>query len=700
MAKLTLSDLTNLNNQAAAVSAINANNASIEAALENTLSRDGTSPNSMSADLDMNSNQIINVAGPEQNHDAANKEYVDDQIDAALNAYVGPNDIVASAFAQTYLDETTASDTRNVLLPSPTNEYHLQGDGTNSDWQGFTNAGTGAVERGWQTKIREGWISVKDFGATGDGVTDDLAAINLAIAACPDAGGVVFFPPGTYRITNTLTIGDGTSATRSTKQNISLIGSTLAGTFDRTEINNAGSELDKGPSIIKFDGTLATTNAVSTGGPGTVHISNLVIDANAKALIGLEVMHNWNSTFSNLSIINWRTYGLYLSCYGNSPIADDVVIGCMDNTFDHIRVSKAATATGHASSGHAALLVGRAVDDATYGYPNLDVARNIFNKCTFTCLDDALNSSIVLRYCDLNTFNDCFLYAETKSGASPTASIPIRMLSANNVPPASNSFPSGNHFNNCPAVGSATTAISSDWYSSPTNNGNLWFLPHTDEVGGAPAWPSNPRYGGIFGFAHSGHWLAPQIGVRLGNLIDGTTPSTLYRNMTQQTLVSSTTETDIMNRQIPAYLMQNYLCSAYGTHAKDRQIHVRIKGRYVNNSGVSETVTFKAYYGATTIMNVPAAISTNANNRTVTIDLYLTARGNNAAQQWSDFNVKFGGPVASPGDAAVIAAEYTGGHAAITENSETPLVLRVTCKHTTNSAQIYFLTDTVTMQLV
>jgi hypothetical protein len=274
------------------------------------------------------------------------------------------------------------------------------------------------------------------------------------------------------------------------------------------------------------------------------------------------------------------------------------------------------------------------------------------------------------------------------------------MLTSNFTPPASNSFPSGNIFNNCPAVGSATTAISSDWYSSPTNNGNLWFFPHSDEVGGAPAWPSNPRYGGIFGFAHSGHWLAPQIGVRLGNLIDGTTPSTLYRNMTQQTLVSSTTETDIMNRQIPAYLMQNYLCSTYGAHAKDRQIHVRIKGRYVNNSGVSETVTFKAYYGATTIMNVPAAISTSADGRTVTIDLYLTARGDNASQQWSDFEIKFGSPVATNGNAATVAATYTGQHAAIAENSETPLVLRVTCKHTTNSAQIYFLTDTVTMQLV
>jgi hypothetical protein len=61
MTKLTLSDLANLQNELTAVTTINANNALVETALENTLSRDGTTPNQMSADLDMNSNQILNL---------------------------------------------------------------------------------------------------------------------------------------------------------------------------------------------------------------------------------------------------------------------------------------------------------------------------------------------------------------------------------------------------------------------------------------------------------------------------------------------------------------------------------------------------------------------------------------------------------------------------------------------------------------
>jgi hypothetical protein len=64
MAKLTLTDLANLESQTTAVQAINNNNALTEAALENTLSRDGTSPNSMNADLDMNSKRILNLPAP------------------------------------------------------------------------------------------------------------------------------------------------------------------------------------------------------------------------------------------------------------------------------------------------------------------------------------------------------------------------------------------------------------------------------------------------------------------------------------------------------------------------------------------------------------------------------------------------------------------------------------------------------------
>ena len=62
MAKLTLTDVSNLTGEEqTAITNINNNSAAIEQALENTLSRDGTSPNQMNADLDMNNNDILNA---------------------------------------------------------------------------------------------------------------------------------------------------------------------------------------------------------------------------------------------------------------------------------------------------------------------------------------------------------------------------------------------------------------------------------------------------------------------------------------------------------------------------------------------------------------------------------------------------------------------------------------------------------------
>lgn len=67
MTKAVLNDVVNPENQTSTANTINANNAVIETAFDNTLSRDGAYPNQMQTVLDMNSNQIINLPSPSTN---------------------------------------------------------------------------------------------------------------------------------------------------------------------------------------------------------------------------------------------------------------------------------------------------------------------------------------------------------------------------------------------------------------------------------------------------------------------------------------------------------------------------------------------------------------------------------------------------------------------------------------------------------
>ena len=72
----------------------------------------------------------------------------------------------------------------------------------------FIATGTGATTRTLQNKLRD-TVSVKDFGATGDGSTDDTTALQAALDA--GAGKCVYLPPGTYKTTAVLTISANTT---------------------------------------------------------------------------------------------------------------------------------------------------------------------------------------------------------------------------------------------------------------------------------------------------------------------------------------------------------------------------------------------------------------------------------------------------------------------------------------------------------
>jgi hypothetical protein len=91
----------------------------------------------------------------------------------------------------------------------------------------FTQAGTGATARTVDSKLKD-IVSVKDFGAVGDGVTDDTAAIQAAINASPR----VFLPAGVYVVSAVtgLVVKTGTSLIGSGKNKTILLASAGGGT--------------------------------------------------------------------------------------------------------------------------------------------------------------------------------------------------------------------------------------------------------------------------------------------------------------------------------------------------------------------------------------------------------------------------------------------------------------------------------------
>jgi len=83
MAKITLDTLATLSNEPSAIALINSNFSRIATAIENTLSRDGTFPNTMLADLDLNNKKIVHLPLP---HDASEPARLTD-INSALVDY-------------------------------------------------------------------------------------------------------------------------------------------------------------------------------------------------------------------------------------------------------------------------------------------------------------------------------------------------------------------------------------------------------------------------------------------------------------------------------------------------------------------------------------------------------------------------------------------------------------------------------------
>lgn len=160
----------------------NSNNDLIEAALENTLSRDGTTPNNMEAELDMDSHKITNLGAPEAANDAAR-----------------------------WVDVTDAVSLTGTAVPALTgnSQKYLGTDGSTLGWKNFYDQTTAESSAGvTPTNYIYPPRNVLRYGADPTGVANSSTAFaNAELVRSQEQGKAakITVPPGKYLVNMTIT---------------------------------------------------------------------------------------------------------------------------------------------------------------------------------------------------------------------------------------------------------------------------------------------------------------------------------------------------------------------------------------------------------------------------------------------------------------------------------------------------------------
>lgn len=247
MSKIDLVPVTGAQN----ISAINDNFAKVAEALnDKALYRDNPEgePNLMKNDLDMNGKRIYNLPAPIADHEPARKADLDAV--SAVDKLLRVTDISIPPFPD-------AVDRRNKLV-SFDNEGkpQVQFPSNDSATQLRIDLGqpTGTNIIGYKARSLEerlgDVVSVKDFGAVGDYVTDDTASIDSAIAWCVANNKNLFFPKGAYKYVGSLDKPAKVKFSGVGKPNFNI----TVGSDDKRFLRPGYKHLINGSSII-FTGT-------------------------------------------------------------------------------------------------------------------------------------------------------------------------------------------------------------------------------------------------------------------------------------------------------------------------------------------------------------------------------------------------------------------------------------------------------------
>jgi polygalacturonase len=156
-------------------------------------------------------------------------------------------------------------------------------DDDGSDWIGFESAGSGAVAISAQDKMRQ-FVSVKDFGAVGDGVTNDTTAITNALAYLSSVdGGVLLFGRGeTYLLTEEMSVTNSVEIElNGSTLNFACVGAKRLLAVDGSNVQVRNGTISNTVGSTGFEGTYQTPIVVGQytvlAGVSNVVLENLTI---------------------------------------------------------------------------------------------------------------------------------------------------------------------------------------------------------------------------------------------------------------------------------------------------------------------------------------------------------------------------------------------------------------------------------------
>lgn len=290
-------------------------------------------------------------------------------------------------------------------------------------------------------------INVKEFGATGDGITDDLPAFNAALVEAYTNGGIIYIPQGTYMLSDTWKIGNGSAQQESTYNDISIVG---AGCGNNRYIQPNS---HYGRTVLRR-GTSAQGPMITVSGPITnVQIADLQLDCNEVAAIGLNVVHACYSTFKNLSVIRHTDTAYFSTTVAGNPS----IFGCGGNKYSMIQCDSGSNDTQTCMK-----LTGSLSSANTYA---LDTCRNVIERVEFN--HGSQGYGVVLEFADNNIFIEGQIFCP--SGTTGRSVYLER-------PAAYPNFPSENCFINMAVIGGVGgQAGQLNEYGS----GGHWFMPYS-----------------------------------------------------------------------------------------------------------------------------------------------------------------------------------------------------------------------------